>query len=69
VVAEERSLGSYLELYTRCLEAENSMLMRQVLPTDQLTELQSWTNLAGLLDFQLYVIFYRCTELMELSAN
>lgn len=29
VVAEERSLGSYLELYTRCLEAENTMLMRR----------------------------------------
>jgi hypothetical protein len=29
VVAEERSLGNYLELYTRCLEAENSMLMRE----------------------------------------
>jgi hypothetical protein len=28
VVAEERSLDSYLELYTRCLEAENTTLMR-----------------------------------------
>ncbi len=33
VVAEERSLGSYLELYTRCLEAENTTLMRN--PTQQ----------------------------------
>jgi len=32
VVAEERSLGTYLELYTRCLEAENSTLMRKATP-------------------------------------
>jgi hypothetical protein len=32
VVAEERSLGSYLELYTRCLEAENTTLMRKTTP-------------------------------------
>ncbi len=32
VVAEERSLGSYLELYTRCLEAENTTLMRNPTP-------------------------------------
>ena len=28
VAAEEVSLGSYLEQYTRCVEAENSMLLR-----------------------------------------
>merc|ERR1719167_1586293 len=29
MVSEETSLGSYLELYSRCLESENSMLLRR----------------------------------------